>query len=81
MSLLFGCYSGNVLREMTHLTNPWKDVRKGLTDEEYSERIIDKKSIDDYFKTICKTYHISSLEDIKEYSLNLFKEAMEVLNQ
>lgn len=33
MNLMFGCYSGEVLREMSHLTEPFKIARVGLREE------------------------------------------------
>ena len=75
----FGCYSGTVLREMTHLTDPWIDSRKGLTADEPSNRIISKQDIESYFKKICREYNIQSLNDIHKYSEDLFKKARENL--
>ena len=71
----FGCYSGSLLREMSHLTTPWIHTREGLSEEEYSSRIMEKKEIDDYFKKVCKEYNIKSLKDISKYSGQLFEEA------
>lgn len=71
----FGCYSGPVLREMSHLTDPWINTRKGLAKDEYSSRIIEQQEIDNYFDKVCKEYNIKSLEDISKYSTELFEEA------
>lgn len=71
----FGCYSGNILKEMTHLTDPWITTREGLNEDEPSERIITQDIIDNYFNKICKEYDINNIKDIKKYSDELFKKA------
>lgn len=75
MTLLFGCYSGNILREMSHLTTPWIDARKGLEINEKSNRIIENESINNYFDSICTTYNIIYIEDISKYINVIFNEA------
>lgn len=74
----FGCYSGSLLREMTHLTTPWRNARKGLKDDEYSSRIIENKDISDYFKKVYEEYNMKNTKDILKYSNKLFKEAMKI---
>ncbi len=71
----FGCYSGPILREMSHLTDPWIIARKGLKDNEPSTRYIEEKDMNDYFKKVSKKYNINTFEDISKYSSKLFKEA------
>lgn len=71
----FGCYSGAILREMTHLTDPWIKSREGLDENEPSCRQISNEDMKDYFDNVCKEYNISSIHDIKNYSEALFKEA------
>ncbi len=71
----FGCYSGSILREMTHLTDPWLNTRTGLKEDESSNRIITIKDMDTYFEKIYKEYNMKSIKDIKKYSDDLFKEA------
>ncbi len=73
----FGCYNGNILKEMTHLTDPWLKTREGLKEDEPSNRIIDKENIDDYFDKICTDYKINNIKDIQKYSNDLFKKATE----
>ena len=77
MTLIFGCYSGKILREMSHTTTPWIDARKGLTDNVSSNRIIDRKAINKFFDGICDTYSISSVDDIKKYSTYIFNRVQE----
>ena len=74
--LLFGCYSGNILREMTHLTEPWLEARVGLNPDDVSNRVIDEDVINKYFDKMCEKYHIETKEDIKNYSSNIFNEAL-----
>ena len=71
----FACYSGSILREMTHMTDPWIDARKGLNDEDYSNRIIDENNTFNYFKKIYDQYHMKSYLDISKYSDDLFHSA------
>ena len=72
----FACYSGSLLREMTHLTKPWKVSRAGLDEYEYSKRIIDEEEMNDYFKKIYNDYNMKELKDISKYSKKLFNQAM-----
>ena len=76
---LFGCYSGTVLREMSHLTTPWMNARKGLSDEDPSNRIIEENDMDLYFSDICDRYQVSHAKDISKYSNELFKKAKKKL--
>ncbi len=80
----FGFYSGSILREMTHLTDPWINARAGLNENTNSNRVIDNNDMEDYFEKVCLEYGIDSLSDIKKYSEDLFKKAknnmMEKLN-
>lgn len=71
--LSFGIYSGSQLREMTHLTTPWLNARKGLKDEDYSSRIIDSNEMNKYFKDIYEKYNMKELKDIEKYSNDLSK--------
>ena len=71
----FGCYSARVLREMTHLTKPWQMAREGLEEDESSNRIIDLKDVDFYVDEIIKKYNINKIDDLKEYSTDLFERA------
>lgn len=71
--LYFGCYSGKVLEEMTHLEEPWRIARRGLANGEKSNRIIDKSDIGSYFKSVKDKYKMLNLTDIKDYSKNLFE--------
>lgn len=71
----FGYYNGRVLREMTHLTDPWIKSREGLQDDESSCRRIEEKDMEEYADKIIKEYNIKELKDIKKYSEALFEQA------
>ena len=75
--LYFGCYSGNVLKEMSHLTNPWIETRVGLNNNEISNRIIDLNLINSYFDEVCEYYEIKTFDDIEKYSKYLFNEVID----
>ncbi len=75
----FGCYSAKVLREMTHLTEPWKNARVGLEEQESSNRIINFKDIDFYVEEIFEKYNINKIEDLNKYSKDLFNKALKNL--
>jgi putative zinc finger/helix-turn-helix YgiT family protein len=68
----FGCYSGKVLEKMTHVEEPWRATRKGLSDNEGSDRIIAKELIAKYFNEIKSKYDMLNISDIRDYSTDLF---------
>lgn len=69
----FGCYSAKALEEMTHCEKPWVITRKGLKKNEACDRIIEKNLIDSYFIDIKSKYNLVNIDDIQQYSSNLFK--------
>ena len=75
----FGFYSGSILREMTHMTDPWIESRKGLKEDDSSNRVIDNKSMKNYFKKVCVDYDIKTYDDIKKYSNEMFEKAKKEL--
>ncbi len=68
----FGCYSGKVLKKMTHAEEPWRITRIGLSDNEGSHRIIDKELIARYFSEIKIKHGMLNISDIRDYSTDLF---------
>lgn len=70
--LYFGCYSGKILENMTHSEEPWRVARRGLGDDERSERIIEKQDIGRYFKNVKEKYKMLNVMDIKDYTKDLF---------
>ncbi len=71
----FGYYNGSILREMTHLTDPWIKAREGLSENEPSRRIIEEKDMDEYAEKIVKEYNIKTVDDLCRYSEDLFNKA------
>lgn len=69
----FGCYSGKVLEEMTHIESPWKDERRGLRNDEPSNRVITRGSIEKYFNEIKTKYSMVNTSDIRDYSTDIFQ--------
>ncbi|MBU3180693.1 type II toxin-antitoxin system antitoxin SocA domain-containing protein [Clostridium psychrophilum] len=68
----FGCYSGKILERMTHIEAPWNITRKELSNYDSSDRIIDKKIINEYFNSIKNKFEMLNIADIKDYSADLF---------
>lgn len=69
----FGCYSGKVLELMTHSEFPWLEARKGVSETEPSNKIIEKKNIENYFENVKNKFNMLGVVDIKDYSRDLFE--------
>lgn len=52
-------YSAKALEKICHLEEPYISTRKGLKDDEPSNRIIEKKAILKYYKKISEAYGVS----------------------
>lgn len=63
----FARYSGSTLRNISHLTEPWKKAREGLNEEDYTNRIIENNDIQKYFKDVSKKYKFNEIVDVKKY--------------
>lgn len=70
--LYFGCYSGKILENMTHIEEPWRNTRKGLESFEKTNEIIPKEEIASYFDNVMEKYTMLNLTDIKDYAIDLF---------
>jgi len=57
---------------MTHIEGPWKIIRKGVLENEGSNRIIKKEFMNTYFSKIKEKYNMLNISDIKDYSEDLF---------
>lgn len=69
----YGCYSGKILEQMTKNEAPWMLVRtKNINENNISNKIINKKSIEIYFKGLKEKYNIINLLDVQKYSTDLF---------
>lgn len=75
----FACYSSAILREMTHLTDPWINARVGLNENDSSNRIISHDDIGEYFNKIAIEYNIKNLCDIEKYCNSLFEKSKDIL--
>ena len=69
----FGCYSGDILMYMTHLTDPWIKSRTNLYPNDKSNKKIDINLINKYFEETIIKYKIKDIKDIRKFSCNLFK--------
>lgn len=73
----YGCYSGKILKQMTHNEAPWiltrtKINKKNDLNNEEINKIIDKELILQYFSGIKMKYTMTNLLDIQKYSIDLF---------
>ncbi len=68
----FGCYSAKTLERMTHSERPWRLTRKNLKPEQKSSEIISKALIAKYFEDVNEKYEMLNVEDINDYSEQLF---------
>jgi len=68
----FGCYSAKTLERMTHSERPWRYTRKNLKPKEKCDQIIKKELITDYFNDVYNKYEMLNVEDINDYSKELF---------
>lgn len=71
----FGCYSGRILKEMTHLTKPWLEARAGLQENDFSKRKISRNEIEIYFQSVCDEYDMKNIKDIVKYSNDMLRKA------
>ena len=51
-------------------------ARKGLNNDESSNRIIELKDVDYYVDEVSKKYNINKIDDLKQYSTDLFEKAL-----
>jgi putative zinc finger/helix-turn-helix YgiT family protein len=68
----FGCYSAKTLERMTHSERPWRLTRNNLKPEQKSSEIISKDLIAKYFEDVNEKYEMLNVEDINDYSKELF---------
>lgn len=67
------CYGGKTLEKFTHSEHPWIYARGELTELEPSKKIIKKKDIGIYFKSIKEKYNMANPDDIKLYFREMFE--------
>ena len=63
----FGSYSGTVLRDITHRERPWIEARGNLQPSDRSETVINRNTINEYFRSIVEQYQIVNPCDIGKY--------------
>ena len=63
----FGNYSVSPLIKMTHAETPWLEARNGLSDDMWSNSVIEKKEIYSYFKMVNQKWGLSTKENINKY--------------
>lgn len=68
----FGYYNGKALEKMTHYESPWIEARRGISFDEKSNNVIDKKDIEEYFNKVKDKYNMLNLLEIKKYSKEHF---------
>lgn len=64
---IFGMYSGPVLREITHNEQPWIEARGSLLPSDRSVTVINRGTIDAYFKRVVEKYQIINPCDMMRY--------------
>ena len=67
------CYSGKILEYFTHTEDPWINARKDVPENESSNEIVTKESIEKYFKKVIAKYDMSDPTDIKKYAADKFQ--------
>jgi uncharacterized phage-associated protein len=67
------CYSGDVLEQFTHAEPPWVEARQGLPANEPSNRIIQQKTIKEYFASVKEEHKMLRPTDIKRYASNMMR--------
>lgn len=70
----FSCYSGLVLSQMAHLTDPWLKKRISKKADDYSNDEISINDMKIYFDEIINKYDITGPNEISKYSKKLFNE-------
>lgn len=63
----FGKYSGWVLRDITHMEQPWIEARGSLLPADHAVTVISRDTINTYFREIVCKYQITSPCDIHKY--------------
>ena len=72
----FCCYSGKILERFTHSEMPWLKTRGSLPTNAYSNRIISKEAIGEYFTAVKQKYNMLTPNDIENYAQIMFNRSM-----
>ena len=68
------CYSGKVLEGFTHAEEPWLKTRGDLPASAASDRVIQKRMIGEYFKSVKEYHAMINPADIEIYAKKMFKQ-------
>ena len=63
----FGMYSGKTLERITHKEAPWADAYDDNNVCGYTNELITKEAIRNYFKSISQDFNLKSEEGLKVY--------------
>lgn len=72
----FGCYSGDILRSMTHCELPWIEARGSLKPSDRSVSTIKRNTINSYFADVVKKNDIKNPRDIIKYSRHMYEKVV-----
>lgn len=64
---VYGKYEARYLERLTHLEDPWKLARKGLTDNDLSNAEIKNQDILNYYSSIKEKYNINNTISLDRY--------------
>lgn len=70
----FCCYSGKVLERITHNEAPWLAARGSLPLSAYSEEVMDRESLGQYFLAVKEKYSMVNPGDIRAYAEDMFRQ-------
>ena len=70
----FCCYSGKVLERITQNEAPWLAARGRLPLSAYSEEVMDRQTLGDYFQEVKVKYRMVNPGDIRAYAEDMFRQ-------
>lgn len=68
---IFGMYSGQTLSKITHSEQPWIDARGSLMPADRSITVINRETINNYFKKVVEKYKIINPCDMASYCADM----------
>lgn len=71
----FCCYSGRILERITNNETPWLKARGSLPISAYSEQVMDRATLGDYFLAVKEKYHMVNPGDIRGYAEDMFRQS------
>ena len=71
----FCCYSGRILERITHNEAPWLVARGSLPLTSYSEEVIDRETLGQYFLSVKEKYKMVNPGDIRGYAEDMFRQS------